>query len=181
MGSGSSLPGPIRRTGADSVRRTDVAPSSPDRRTVPTVAAKVRRLAAALCLVVGSAVGCDWFDDPSPDEIRIRLDGDAETITLITSTEFVAARDEAGRMRVQVFGSDTTQISLPFDRTWNIREDQRFFMVGIPADSAGVPMRLRVHLDGDESVDNNVLARINTPVRFMYIFNQQILQEFELL
>ena len=84
-------------------------------------------------------------------------------------------------MRVQVFGSDTTKISLPFDRTWNIREDQRFFMVGIPADSTGVPMRLRVHLDGDESVDNNVLARINTPVRFMYIFNQQILQEFELL
>ena len=51
----------------------------------------------------------------------------------------------------------------------------------MPADSGAVTVRLRVLLDGDEDYDASVRALIDDPVRYIYLFNQNILQEFELL
>ena len=140
------------------------------------------RLALGWLLPLFVAVaGCDWFEDPSPEIIRVTLDGSADQFVIITSTEFFAATNEAGEVGVQVFNPDTTIVSLPFEQTWDISQAQRFLLLGMPGDSSAVTVRLRVLIDGDESFDQTVLTLIDDPVRFVYLFNQQILQDFELL
>ena len=131
-----------------------------------------------VALVAG---GCGWFDDPSPATVSVTLDGQADSFIIITSTEFFATTNEAGDLGVQVFNSDTTIISFPFERSWDIRDEGRFLLLGMPADSGAVTVRLRVLLDGDEDYDASVRALIDDPVRYIYLFNQNILQEFELL
>ena len=127
------------------------------------------------------AGGCGWFDDPSPATVSVTLDGQADSFVIITSTEFFATTNEAGDLGVQVFNSDTTIISFPFERSWDIQDEGRFLLLGMPADSGAVTVRLRVLLDGDEDYDASVRALIDDPVRYIYLFNQNILQEFELL
>ena len=131
-----------------------------------------------VALVAG---GCGWFDDPSPATVSVTLDGQADSFVIITSTEFFATTNEAGDLGVQVFNSDTTIISFPFERSWDIQDEGRFLLLGMPADSGAVTVRLRVFLDGDEDYDASVRALIDDPVRYIYLFNQNILQEFELL
>ncbi len=132
-------------------------------------------------LVALVAGGCSWFEDPSPATVSVTLNGQADSFVIITSTEFFASTNEAGDLGVQVFNSDTTIISFPFERSWDIQDEGRFLLLGMPADSGAVTVRLRVLLDGDEDYDINVRALIDDPVRYIYLFNQKILQEFELL
>ncbi|MYG81408.1 MAG: hypothetical protein F4187_06390 [Gemmatimonadetes bacterium] len=125
--------------------------------------------------------GCVWWEDPGPETVRVTMEGEAETFLVVTSTEFVAANNEAGDMSVQLFEADTTVVSLPFDRSWDISAEQRFFLMGTPVDSSAVRVQVRIYLDGDKDFDRNVDAMTEDPVRYIYLFNQQILQDFELL
>ena len=132
-------------------------------------------------LVALAAGGCAWFEDPSPAVVSVTLNGQADSFVIITSTEFFATTNEAGDLGVQVFNSDTTIISFPFERSWDIRDEGRFLLLGMPADSGAVTVRLRVLLDGDEDYDASVRALIDDPVRYIYLFNQTVLQDIELL
>lgn len=125
--------------------------------------------------------GCVWWEDPSPDMVRVTIEGEAESFLVVTSRQFFATNNEAGNMSVQLFEADTTVVTFPFDQTWDIREEQRFFLMGMPVDSSAVNVQVRIYLDGDKDFDRNVDAVIDDPVRYIYLFNQQILQDFELL
>ena len=127
-----------------------------------------------------AAWGCELFADPSPEIVRVTLEGEAESFMLVTSTEFFATNSEAGDMSVQLFAADTTLISFPFDRSWNIEAEQRFFLLAAPVDSSAVQVQVRVFLDGDKDFDRSVDAVVEDPVRYIYLFNQRILQDFEL-
>ena len=142
---------------------------------------RVRKALGASFLVVLAFGACDWFEDPSPDVIRITLEGDARQFLVITSTEFFATNDEQGDLSAQVFVSDTIRAPLPFDRNWNIKEEQRFYMFAVPADSTTVTVRVQVFLDDEQAVDNTVQAGPGNPILYMYLFNQHVLQDFELL
>lgn len=143
----------------------------------------MRLLASAglsLLLALPTAT-CDWLDDPSPEIARVMIDSDDESLMLITSTQFFQTTNELGEVGVQVFDSDTTFASFPFDQSWNISEEQRFLLMGFPPDSAAVTVRLRVLIDGDTDYDKTVTVLIDEPVRYIYLFNQQVIQEFVLL
>ena len=142
---------------------------------------KRRLLGFGSLLAVFLAWGCGLFADPSPEIVRVTLEGDAESFILVTSTEFFATNNEAGDMSVQLFTADTTVISFPFDQSWNIEAEQRFFLLAAPMDSSAVRVQVRVFLDGDKDFDRSVDAMIEDPVRYIYLFNQQVLQDFELL
>jgi hypothetical protein len=134
------------------------------------------------CLLVALAAGgCAWFEDPSPAVVSVTLDGQADSFVIITSTDFFTTTNEAGDMRVQVLSSDTAVISFPFEQSWDIEDVGRFLLLGMPADSGAVTVRLRVLLDGDEDYDASVRALIDDPVRYIYLFNQTVLQDIELL
>ena len=135
-------------------------------------------LSLLLALPTGS---CDWLDDPSPEIVRVMIESDDESLMLITSTQFFQTTNELGEVGVQVFDSDTTFASFPFDESWNISEEQRFLLMGFPADSAAVTVRLRVLIDGDTDYDRTVTVLVDEPVRYIYLFNQQVIQDFVLL
>lgn len=124
---------------------------------------------------------CGWLGDPSPEMVRVTMEGQADSFLVVTSTEFFATNDESGNMSVQLFTADTTVVTFPFDQSWNIREEQRFFLMAMPVDSSAVRVQVRVFLDGDKDFDRSVAAEIDDPVRYIYLFNQQVLQDFELL
>lgn len=134
-----------------------------------------------LLWVVLAAGGCGWLDDPSPDFVRVMIDSDDDSLMLITSTQFFQTTNEAGEVGVQVFSSDTTIASFPFDQSWNIKDEQRFLLMGLPTDSSAISVRMRILLDGDPDFDKTVTVVIDDPIRYMYLFNQQVLQDFELL
>lgn len=128
-----------------------------------------------------SGGGCSWLDDPSPEFVRVMIESDAESLTLITSTRFFQTTNELGEVGVEVLSSDTTIASFPFDQRWNISQEQRFLLLGFPSDSSAVTVRLRVLLDGDPDFDRTITVLIDDPIRYIYLFNQQIIQDFELL
>jgi len=142
---------------------------------------RIRKALGASFLTVLAFGACDWFEDPAPDVIRITLEGDTRQFLVITSTEFFATSDEQGDLTAQVFVSDTIRGPLPFDRNWNIKEEQRFYMFAVPADSTTVTVRVQVFLDDEQAVDNTVQAGPGNPILYMYLFNQHVLQDFELL
>lgn len=133
-------------------------------------------------LAVITTSGCGWLDDPSPEFVRVMIESDDDSLMLITSTQFFQTTNELGEVGVQLLDSDTTTIaSFPFDQTWDISAEQRFLLMGFPADSGAVTAHLRILLDGDPDYDRTVTVLIDNPVRYIYLFNQRILQEFELL
>lgn len=143
---------------------------------------RIRRVLATCVLLALTAAACDWLEDPSPDVIRITLEGSGgASFMVITSTEFFATSDEQGALTAEVFAADTAVVTLPFDRNWNIKEDQRFYMVGVPVDSATATVRVQVYLDEDQEIDDTVEAGPDNPVRYMYLFNQHVLVDYELL
>ncbi len=135
-------------------------------------------LVLLLALWTGS---CDWLEDPSPEFVRVMIESDDESMMLITSTQFIPTTNELGEVSVQVFDSDTTTASFPFDQSWNISEEHRFLLMGFPPDSGAVTVRLRVLIDGDPDYDRTVTVLIDEPIRYIYLFNQQIIQDFVLL
>ncbi len=143
---------------------------------------KRRWASAGLVLLLALSTGsCDWLEDPSPEFVRVMIESDDESMTLITSTRFFPTTNEVGEVGVEVFASDTTTASFPFDQSWDISEEQRFLLMGFPADSGAVTVRLRILIDDDPDYDRTVTVLIDEPVRYIYLFNQQILQDFVLL
>ncbi|MDE2784142.1 MAG: hypothetical protein OXK77_14385 [Gemmatimonadota bacterium] len=139
------------------------------------------RYSGLFLLLVLAAGACDWLEDPSPEFVRVMIESDDDALMLITSTEFFQTTNEVGEVGVQVFNSDTTIASFPFDQSWNIKDEQRFLLMGFPPDSSAVMVRMRILLDGDPDFDRTVTVLIDAPIRYIYLFNQQILQDFELL
>ena len=143
---------------------------------------KTKWVSAGLVLLVALSTGsCDWLEDPSPEFVRVMIESDDESMMLITSTQFFPTTNELGEVGVQVFDSDTTTTSFPFDQSWDISEEQRFLLMGFPPDSGSVTVRLKVLIDNDPDYDRTVTVLIDEPVRYIYVFNQQIIQEFVLL
>lgn len=139
------------------------------------------RSAGLFLLLMLATGGCSWWEDPSPEFVRVMIDSDDDALMLITSTRFFQTTNEIGEVGVQVFDSDTTIASFPFDQSWNIKDEQRFLLMGFAPDSSAVTVRMRILLDGDLDYDKTVTVLMDDPVRYIYLFNQQILQDFELL
>lgn len=138
---------------------------------------------AGIALTGALLVGCDWFEDPSPESVRVIIEGETgDSLKVITSTVFVAARDELGSTTVNSLASDTAIWVLPVDRTFDIREDQRFMLLGVPGDSTGtvsIDANIRVDTRSPYTADLDVTQA--RPFLFLFLFNQEILSDFELL
>ncbi len=141
---------------------------------------RVHRTLAVL-LIPSVVAGCSWLEDRSPDTLRVLIDGDTGSLNLITSTQFAPTTNEIGDLGVEVFVSDTSVASFPYDRSWDIQNEQRFLLLGFVPDSTAITVRVRVLIDGDTEYDRTVTVLVNQPVRYIYLFNQQVIQDFELL
>lgn len=132
-------------------------------------------LVAAIALLSAALPGCGWFEDPTPELIRVRASGQAGTrVQVVLSTQFNAAVDEAGVTNLSIFLSDTLQRALPLDTMVNIAVERRFFVEIMPLDAESAHVEVRVEVDGRTQVaEGGTVARAN-PWRYAYLFNQRI-------
>lgn len=119
------------------------------------------------------APGCDWFSDPTPEEARVLVSGSAgSTVELIVSSKFVAGVNAAGVTRVEILESDTIATTLPFDRTFSIRGDYKFFAQAARTTADVGSFRMEVFIDSDREFDESGPLLAGAPFRFVFQFNQ---------
>jgi hypothetical protein len=122
------------------------------------------------------------LDNPAPEEARLVINGDAgKSVRLITSTEFVAAVTDAGQTRVEMFVADTVITTLPYERVFDIGDDQRFLVEASWIDTDLETMNVRVFLDDEKRFDEAGVLLEGAPYRFVYLFNQLITRDILLL
>ncbi len=135
---------------------------------------------SALFLALFLAAGC-LLRDPTPEVIVVRLSGEGE-VSLLTSTNFAAVQnDDTQAIGVQLFDVDSAVVSLPYDRSWDIRSEQRFFLLGAPIGEDAIQIGLRVVIDGREIRNVEINSAPGRPLRFVYRFNQPTLIDFEII
>jgi hypothetical protein len=129
---------------------------------------------AALAVVSGCSLGVD----PSPNRARLMIEGDAgKAVRLIISTEFVAAVNESGQTRVVIIKSDTVQVTLPYQKEYNIEEQQRFFVETARSAEDLQSVHMQVFVDSRKQFDESGALISGQPYRFIYTFNQLITRD----
>lgn len=136
-------------------------------------------LVAAALLLQG---GCGFFDNPTPSEARLTVTGESGAeVRIVTSKKFVATQQTGDQVKAELLAADTLVRTLPFDTVYDIRGDLRFY-ARIDTVGSTVPsgFRLRVALDEEVRYDQegSLVARV---FRFLYVFNQAILTDGEVL
>lgn len=138
------------------------------------------RILAVLAALTGS--GCELFENPAPDEARLIVEGDTgKMVRVIVSTKFVAAIQPDGRTRVAIFEADTFFTRLPFNRTYDIEADQRFFAETSWLESDLQTVKMQVFVDRRKQFDEAGVLTDGRPYRFAYTFNQPITRELEVI
>lgn len=129
------------------------------------------------------APGCDLvLENPEPQEARLEMEGEAgKPIRIITSTEFVAAVNDLGQTRVQVFVADTIVTTLPYRRTYRIDDDHRYFVEAARLDDDLASIRMEVYIDDRKQFDQGGSLTGGQPYRFVYSFNQTVTREIVIL
>jgi len=125
--------------------------------------------------------GCDWFDDPTPETVRIFLSGDAgKEVELIVSQSFTAGLREDGSAVVSVLGADTLVSVLPFDSVFQLGgatgggfQSKRFFFQASRLDEPLSTFEAKAYLDEKLRFDQGGVL-IDLPYRWAYAFNQRI-------
>ncbi len=136
-----------------------------------------------LILAAWLVAGCGLLlDNPQPDEARLVIDGEAgKPIRLITSTQFVAAVNEARETRVEMFVADTTITTLPYERVYDIERDHRFLVEAARLDEDLDTVNVKVFLDDVKQFDEGGILIEGQPYRFVYTFNQALTRDIVLL
>lgn len=125
-----------------------------------------------ILLVIGLG-GCDWVTASGPESVRVRLEGNVDAMEVITSKKFLVSRDpEDGWQASDVLDADTLRANLPFERTYDISEDQRF-LVRVPNLRDGLDLRLRGWVDGEQRFDQSSASiPADSTLQFMYVFGR---------
>lgn len=140
---------------------------------------RLRWIVALFCAVL--IAGCDWFEDPSPEQARISLDGTpGDMVEILLSTQFVTGITTEGTTQVELFDPVTLTRALPFDTVLNIRSQQRLFVRTIDADSVSSTVRMQVFIDGDRKYDEEESVNLRQ-LLFVFTFNQPVTSFIELI
>ncbi len=139
------------------------------------------RLSVTAILSAGLLAGCDWFDDPSPDEARVSVTGDdGDQVMIWVSKQFLTGITTEGVTQVELFDADTLIRTIPWDTTINIRSEQRFFVRTVDADSVSSRARMQVWIDEDREYDREGPVDVSQ-LLFLFTFNQPVTNAVEVL
>jgi hypothetical protein len=120
-----------------------------------------------------AAWGCGAFEDITPENAFLRVDGPAGTeVQVVTSRQFVAGVNEVGVTQVRVFLADTVVQTLPVDMVVDISVEQRLYVELLPVGVDRVTVQVRVDVDDRSQVNESGDIVDVEPWRFVYLFNQ---------
>lgn len=124
------------------------------------------------------AGGCGLIEDPTPETARVIITGDAgKRVRLIVATRFVAAVNEIGQTRVIILKADTLVTTLPYERLYEIKDDQQFFAETARLETDLQAVRMEVYVDQRKQFDKGGSLLLGQPYRFVYTFNQTVTRE----
>jgi hypothetical protein len=137
---------------------------------------------AMLLLAALAAGGCGLVEDPTPDEARLIVEGEAgKQVRLIISTKFVASVNQANQTQVVLFAADTVVTTLPYEAVYLINEDQRYFAEASWLETDLQNLHMEVAIDREVRFAEGGALRAGLPYRFVYAFNQPITREVVVL
>ena len=125
---------------------------------------------------------CEIFENQTPETLTFRMDGQAgDTVSVVYSKGFLAANDETGVTRVQIFESDTVKLTLPIDTVFDIRVERQMFIQALTFANDTVDVDVQVDVN-----DRGVFAGTGklfptVPWYFLYRFNQAPTQTIEIV
>jgi hypothetical protein len=126
--------------------------------------------------------GCALFEDPTPNEARVVIDGSTgATVRVVTSTEFVAGVNELRVTRVVILASDTVVATLPFQRSYDIGTNHQFFIEASRMNADVATFRMQVYVDEDKEFDQGGTLIVGAPFRFVYQFNKFLTDAIEVV
>ena len=121
---------------------------------------KVTRAIHALCLVlvVLSVGACEWLTGVHiPDHVSVEIgSSDVSSVTVIQALHFLmipnpeCPDDPSCPSIVYLVNSDTSSVSLPFERTYQLTERHEFFLETYPPEGEEATLTLRVLIDEEE-------------------------------
>jgi len=127
------------------------------------------------------APACSWFEDPSPEEVRVSIDGPAgEQVQILMSKQFLTGVTDGGSTQVEIFDKNELVRTLPFDTIISIKREQRFFVRTVDADSISTQARMQVWIDGERKYDESQPVD-QRQLLFLFTFNQPVTSLIELL
>ncbi len=127
-------------------------------------------------------MGCGFFDDPTPDNVELRLDGPAgSSVQLVMAKNFLAGVNETGTTEVEVFTSDMVDVVLPFDTVVNISVERRFFFQIVPRSADTLAVSVRIDIDGRSLYNQSGNVFSANPFRWVYMFNTPTTLVIELI
>ena len=142
----------------------------------------MKRIAILLLAALAPTGGCGLVENPSPEEARLVLEGEAgKQVRIIVSTKFVAAVNEARQTELVLFEADTIITTLPYSQSYAIEDDQRFFAEAARLDADLESIHMEVLIDRDVEFAEGGSLLEGAPFRFAYTFNQPITREIVVL
>lgn len=147
---------------------------------------EIRRGAVLAALIVSQGA-CEWLAGVSePEEVRVRIGSeDADTVTLITSMRFILVQnpdcpdDPNCPQSVHLQEADTTNVAVPFDRTYAFTDRLQIFLETFPRDSVAATLSMRVTIDGRDWYDDFRELQVDDgegereTLRFLYEFHER--------
>lgn len=125
-------------------------------------------------LLAWGLMGCDWVTKTAPDTARVRIEGAEGTqLRLVTSTTFLSEATEGSGFDddVTILDADTTQITLPFEETFDIRRSQRFLAQVRRPNPESDALFMRAWIDGDEKFTRRgAEVPADSIVQFTYVY-----------
>lgn len=117
-----------------------------------------------------------------PETARIRIDSnDVSEVTLITSLFFVELVDEECATcptTIQIIEGDTSQVRLPFERTYPLNSRLQFFAEAYPSAEVPITLSMTAHVDDREWYNGSRVLQpedddgMPETLRFVYQYNR---------
>ncbi len=122
--------------------------------------------AAAVLILTWAVAGCDSLlstDDGLAETARVIVTGTSPVpLVIITSNQYTAVTNQAtGNLNVSLLTADSVPVtSLPFDRTYPIGDQYRFYVrFGYPDTARTADIQMRVLLDTKEVYNQRATIR----------------------
>lgn len=131
------------------------------------------RRALAVLLVVGFLAACDFFtvDSDPAAEARIHLDGDGPSpLEMVTSTAWEpGGTADDGSRHVVLLDADTAEVDVPFEGTFSLGGEDRFFVRVKNLDpETGPTVTMTVFLDDEQFFDGTQTLEGDERLQFTY-------------